>query len=452
MIEREAVAPGATYLCLTYDAFASVVSRGGGLAAHQVELCRIVTLAILSRLEDDSFEATFLSDHERQIVKVAASQYVGGLGLGEYKAAVSAVKTLGDKTGEFWKKYGGPVAAGVALLMKKAGLDDVSISVTLAQQAADSGVASSYYFLSQLVEIARKLGWSAVYFLVDKVDETPSTTNNAQAAGKLIQELVTDLPTIETPGAAFKFFFWDQMEPYLRVNGLRGDRVEVVNLGWTMEELSEMLSKRLSAFSNNRVTSFNQLVDDTATLDFHKLLVHLSHGSPRDMIRMARSIVKEHTRMPNEAARISPVTVAKGIIEFSKESTVEKFARFQSDFSRISSASYTLTDLASVFKISTTGVTNKINSWIPSGAVRPLGTRPNPGARSPNLYGFADLRIVLASSSERIGLVLANKTVECVSCKTVLYADEAELDCPSCGSKIKREAARSLLDICALTP
>ncbi|WEO76414.1 hypothetical protein BJQ94_13705 [Cryobacterium sp. SO2] len=450
MIEREAVAPGATYLCLTYDAFASVVSHGGGLAAHHVELCRIVTLAILSYLEDESMEAIFLSDHERQIVKVAAQQFVGVLGLGEYKAAVGAVKTLGDKAGDFWKKYGGPVAAGVALLMKRAGLDDVNISITLEQQAQDSGAASSYYFLSELVEIAKKLGWEAVYFLVDKVDETPSTTNNAEAAGKLILELVTDLPTLETPGAAFKFFFWDQMEEYLRTNGLRGDRVEVVNLGWSVNELSEMLSRRLAAFSNNRVTSFNQIVDSPAAVDFHKVLVYLSHGSPRDMIRMARSIVKQHTRMPNEAATISPDTVARGIVEFSKESTIEKFGRFQSDFSRISSASFTLTDLASVFKISPTGVTNKVNAWIPTGAVRPLGTRPNPGAKPLNLYGFADLRIVIASSSDRIGLVLSTKAVECADCGNIIYANETALDCPNCGSKVIGEAARSLLEVCAL--
>ncbi|MCB5291330.1 P-loop ATPase, Sll1717 family [Arthrobacter sp. SO3] len=451
MIEREAIEPDARYLCLTYDSFASVVGRGGDLAAHQVELCRIVALAILSHLENDSVEAFFLTDHDRQIVKVAAQQFVGVLGLGEYKAAVDAVKTLGDKAGEFWKKYGGPVAAGVALLMKKAGLDDVNISVSLEQQAQDSKAASSYYFLSQLVEIAKKLGWDAVYFLIDKVDETPSTTNNAEAAGKLILELVTDLTTLETPGAAFKFFLWDQMEDYLRTNGLRGDRVEVVNLGWTVDELSEMLTRRLAAFSNGKITSFNQLVDEESPVDAHKVLVYLSHGSPRDMIRMARSIVKEHTRMPNEAAAISPFNLARGIVEFSKESTLEKFGRFQSDFSRIANSSFTLTEAAGVFKISTTGVTNKVNAWIPTGAVKPLGTRPNPGAKPLNLYGFADLRIVIASSSDRIGDVLATHAVECANCLNIIYANEAELDCPYCGSKVAREAARSLLEVCTLS-
>jgi hypothetical protein len=450
MLEREAIAPDAAYLCLTYDSFTAVVGRGGGLGAHQIELCRILTLAILAYLEDESVEAIFLSDHERQIVKVAALQFVGTLGLGEYKTAVDSVKTLGDKAGDFWQKYGGVVAAGVALLMKKAGLDDVNISVALEEQARDSTVASSYYFLSQLVQIARKLGCDAVYFLIDKVDESPSTTNNAEAAAKLIRELVTDLTTLETPGTAFKFFLWDQMEGFLRADGLRGDRVEIVNLGWTHDELSEMLSRRLAAFSNNAITSFNQLVDPDAPVDVHQVLVHLSHGSPRDMIRMARSIVKEHTRMPNEAALISGGTAALGMVEFSKESTLEKFERFQSDFNRIPSASFTLTGLASIFKITTTGVTNKVNAWISAGAVKALGTRANPGAKPLNLYGFADLRIVIASTSDTIGGVLKEQTIECPDCKAITYANEAQMDCPRCGSKIVRGEARSLREICAL--
>jgi hypothetical protein len=452
MIERAAVEPGAKYLCLTYDTFASVSRASDRLAAHQIELCRIITLAVLSRLQEDTSLAAGLSDHEKQVTKVAAKQFVGGLGLGEYQAAVGAVKTLGDKTADFWNKYGGPVAAGVALLMKKAGLDDVNISVSLERQALDTTSASTGYFLGQLIGISRKLGWEAVYFLIDKVDETPTTTNNAEAAGQLILDLVTDLPTLETTGAAFKFFFWDQMEDYLRAHGLRGDRVEVVNLGWTVDELSEMLSRRLAAFSAGAIKSFNQLVDESMKTDTHKLLVYLSHGSPRDMIRMTRSIVKEHTRMPGEAERISAKTVARGIVEFSKESTTEKFGRSQGDFARIPSSSFTLTELASVFKISTTGVTNKVNVWIPAGAVKALGTRPNPGARPLNLYGFTDLRIVIASSSDSLEDVLREKSISCSACGTVTYAEEAELDCPSCGSKVTRGIDPNLLEICERTP
>ncbi|WP_152609320.1 hypothetical protein [Kocuria rosea] len=220
MIERTSSEDDSNFLCLTYDNFTAVQKSDGSISAHQTELCRLLTLGILACLEYDSSYAIILSDHERELVKVAAQRFVGGLTMGEYEQAVKAVKTLGDKATEFWRTYGGPVAAGLALLMQRAGMNDVNIPVALQEQAKDHTDASVKYFFDSLVSIARNLGWDAVYFLVDKVDETPSTTTNADAAGKLIAELVTDLPTIETPGVAFKFSFGTEWTSISETMGL----------------------------------------------------------------------------------------------------------------------------------------------------------------------------------------------------------------------------------------
>jgi predicted RNA-binding Zn-ribbon protein involved in translation (DUF1610 family) len=451
MIERSAAQGESPILCLTYDNFAAVQKAGGKIAAHHLELVRLLTMGVLARLESDAIDAIFLDDHERQLVKVAAQRFVGGLTLGEYEQAVKAVKTLGDKAGEFWRKYGGVVAAGVALLMKKAGLDDVSISPSLQAQAGENTDASVLYFFTSLVAIARKLDFEAVYFLVDKVDETPSTTTNAAAAGKLIAELVTDLPTLEKPGVAFKFFFWDQMREYLVSTGLRGDRMEVVALGWTPRELSQMLARRLRSYSAHRVESFNALVSSDAGIDVHLLLVHLSKGSPRDMIRMARTIVTEHTRMGSEAEHIKLSTVYRGIQLYSKQRTEESYPQYQSDFSRVNEPSYTLTGLAGVFKISSQGVANKTQAWTAAGAVRALGTKANPGKKPLNLYGFTDLRIVLASKQPgEVELAIDNYSLECPACEELVVVGESEFDCPNCGERVRVGAARSLLDVCTI--
>jgi len=449
MIEQSAAQDENHILCLTYDNFAAVQKAGGKIAAHHLELVRLLTVGILARLE--SIGAKSLDDHERQLVKVAAQRFVGGLTLGEYEQAVKAVKTLGDKAAEFWRKYGGIVAAGVALLMKKAGLDDVSISPSLQAQAGDNTDASILYFFASLVAIARKLDFQAVYFLVDKVDETPSTTTNAEAAGKLIAELVTDLPTLEKPGVAFKFFFWDQMREYLVSNGLRGDRMEVVALGWTPRELSQMLARRLRSYSAHRIDSFNALINPSAGIDVHMLLVHLSKGSPRDMIRMARAIVTEHTRMGSEEDYIQLPTVYRGVQLYSKQRTEESYPQYQADFSRVNEPSYTLTGLAGVFKISSQGVANKTQAWTAAGAVRGLGTKANPGKKPLNLYGFTDLRIVLASKQPgEVELALDNYSLECPACEELIVVGESEFDCPNCGERVRVGAVRSLLDVCRI--
>ncbi|WKK71569.1 hypothetical protein Q0F99_19960 [Rathayibacter oskolensis] len=452
MIERTSLQMDSRFLCLTYDNFESATAKGATLAAHQIELCRLLTLGVLTHLEDDTIPAIFLTDHERQIIKVAGQSFLSGLSAGEFQEAMKAVKTLGDKAGEFWKKYGGVVAIGVALLMKKVGLDDVDISASLEQQASDKSSASARYFLEQLLAVAAKLGWDSVYFLIDKVDETPATTMDADAAYKLIAQLVLDLPTIELPGAAFKFFFWDRMESGLRGSGLRADRMEVVKLRWTVNELSDMLGKRLGAYSNGTVTSFNQLLSSMIDYDVQLLLAHLSHGSPRDAIRMARAIVAEHTRMGDEPDSISWRTVMRGILNFSKEVTSERYPQLITDFSRVAAPSFTLKKIASgVFKISAPGANNKVQGWMNAGAVRQLGTQPNPGKKPLNLYGFVDLRTVLSSTPiGDVQDVLEESEWECPACRELIVVGEAEFDCPECGESVQTSGARNLLEVCAL--
>jgi hypothetical protein len=451
MIERKSAEVDSRFLCLTYDNFENVAAGGGTLAAHQLELCRLLTLGILAKLEADSIDAIFLSDHERQIVKVAAQKFLGGLSMGEYEAAIQAVKTLGDKAADFWNKYGGPVAAGVALLIKKAGLDDVNIAVSLEQHAIDTTSASAKYFLAQLLTVAKKLDWDSVYFLVDKVDETPATTMDADAAYKLIANLAFDLPTIELPGAAFKFFLWDRMEVGLRTNGLRADRLQVVKLRWTVGELAEMLGRRLEAYSGGAVTSFNTLLDHSVEYDVQLLLAHLSHGSPRDVIRTARSIISEHTRMSGEPDSIAWKTVLRGILKFAKEVTDERYPQQTSDFARVAQPSFTLKKIASgVFKISTQGANAKVQGWMNAGAVRQLGTQPNPGKKPLNLYGFVDLRTVLASTPVGdVESVLYQYEWECSVCREMVVVGESEFDCPNCGEKVRPGEAKSLLEVCA---
>lgn len=447
MIERLSGADESNFLCLTYDKFSTVQKAGGKLADHQLELCRLLTIGILSRLESKPAHVVMLNAHEREVVKSAGLSLLGSLTIGQYEDAIRSVKTLGDKAGEFWKKYGGPVAAGLAILIKKAGLDDVSLALPL-PTVGDTLTASVSYYYPTLVAVCQELEWEAVYFLVDKVDETSSTTTNADAAGRLIGELITDLPTIEAPGVAFKFFFWDRMEPYLQTIGLRRDRMEVVTLGWTTHELSQMLSRRLATFSEGGINSFNQLIS-TDEIDFHLLLVHLSQGSPRDMIRMARAIVTEHTRMDTEANRILAATAFIGILNFSKASTGERYPQTQGEFLKVGEPSFTLTGLASMFKISSKGAGNKTQAWITAGAVQPLGTKANPGKKPLNLYGFTDMRIVLASvPASEIELALDNYALECPDCFQLTVCGEAEFDCPACGSTLAVGGARSLLTIC----
>lgn len=450
MIEHQSILEESTFLCLTYDTFDGLVASYT-LQKHQIALCRLLTIAILVRLEGNAEDSSRLNKHQKEVLKACAEAFVGGLNVQEYQRAVQSVKSLGDRVGDFWDKYGGVVKAGLSLLMKKAGLGGVEVPSQLEEQTHNSAT-SIRYFYSQLVEMCLLLDWEAVYFLIDKVDETSETSGSADKAYELIRPLVSDLPTLELPGVAFKFFFWDRLKEHFDDQGGRPDRLKVVKLNWTVKELHTMLARRLSAYSERKVDNFNQLMAEGNHIDAHLLLAYLSNGSPRDMIRMAGAVISDHTRTSSDGALISDITLFQGISEFSDERSNELFSRSMNDFRKVGRPSFTISSLANdVFRISTQAARNKVQKWQQSGAVNQIGELPNDGNRPLHLFGFSDLRIGIAIQGPgKLRPFLENNCIECPSCLTLLMTEHTSLPCPSCGSLIDERAARSLAQICSI--
>ena len=448
MVEQASDNFAEPFLCLVYSDFEGVGGTTPTLSDHHLALSRLMVLALLNELEADVVGATFLDEHEKQVLKIAAQTLLSGLSVNEYELAMGSVKTAGDKIGEAWRKYGGVVAAVVGALMTKAGVENVNIPAGLAAQARDLD-ASAQYFFKELLKITPKLAWRSVYILIDKVDETSATTASPTAAFELISSLLMNLPTLELPGVGFKFFLWDQLQPIFVSNGGRSDRIMVFQLSWTVSEISDMLAKRIEAFSAGSVHSFNELLATNSNLDVHSLLAHLCYGSPRDMIRMAKQIIAEATRIDPEMGEISRDAVWAGIYEFSKKRVPELYARFESDFAKFSQVSFVTNKLASdVFRISDNAMRQKLQQWTEVGAIRKMTELATGKNRPQHVYTFTDLRVVISRGTvEDVELVLGNYALQCPKCSRIAIGSHTRLVC-ECGSPVELSTARTLLELC----
>lgn len=451
MIELSSQSADSAFVCLTYVDFSGIVPKNATLADHQRAVCRLLTVAALAHLERDPGLTSRLDGHQKEVLKHSANALLSTLNLHELETALAAVKSLGDKAGDLWRKYGGVVAVAINALMKKVGLDGVEVPAELSTEPQHAETALGYLF-PQLVSILLALGYGAVYILVDKVDETSYTGNSPEAAFSLLRPLILDLPTLEQPGVAFKFFLWDQLQEAFSGEGGRTDRLLVSQLRWTVPELREMLSRRLAAFSGGRINNFNQLLDPEAMLDVHELLAHLSPDSPRDMIRMAERIVAEHTRQPGSGDSISEAVALKGIHEFAKLRSDELFGQYMKDLRRLPEPSFTMNRLANdVFKISTTAVRNKVVGWVEAGAVEKVGERSQ-GARPLHMYALKDPRLALATTTAaNVLTVLSENIFLCPSCNRMLITANPLTPCPDCGAEPSEQNSRSLRNVCSRT-
>ena len=111
-------------------------------------------------------------------------------------------------------KITGPLSTVVTAILLAFGLP--SLNIRAAEALAERRDESLRMDLQRLAAIAQNVGFDSVYILVDRVDEIGLTSTDASKTLQFIQSLATDLPTLELPGIAFKFFLWDLIEEDLR--------------------------------------------------------------------------------------------------------------------------------------------------------------------------------------------------------------------------------------------
>src|SRR5690606_33344261 len=112
---------------------------------------------------------------------------------------------------------------------------------------------------------------------------------------RLIQPLIRDLTFINSNEFGIKFFLWDAMEPYYREDA-RSDRIPEFRLQWRYEELAEMLQKRLSAYSEGRVTQLADIFERRSDVNPEQIVIAFSNYSPRNVLRILHQTVAEHVR------------------------------------------------------------------------------------------------------------------------------------------------------------
>lgn len=436
------------FLCVTYDEFDDVPRLAAATWGYHVnQICRRVLLGILVALEADPARVEQLSEHQKRVLKFQIERFLGSLSATQHELAVKSLKNFGDKTRDFFARYGGPIQVVIQALMSKLGLDGISMPTDV-PEAAKLDESLRYHY-SHLLEIARAVGFESTYVLVDRVDELRITAT-APKTFEFVSPLLLDLRTLEADGVAIKFFLWDQIESELDEAGFRRDRVSVNAIHWTLDELCRMLSRRLAAYSGGAVSSFNDLLCEEVSLDVHTLLAHIGAGSPRDMIRCAKRIISAETRAGTSSSCTREESVWSGVRLFCDERAGELVRpEYLAELKKVARPTFTTSEVGSeIFRISTEGARQKIQAWARTGVVAKVDELPNRRDRPTHLYGVIDLRVAIAAlPAIEIALIAANLVLECPACQSLTVNDRQEISCPSCQASFALGDARSLYDI-----
>lgn len=434
----------ADVFAITYDRFEQIPDgdlKGVKIEYHLANIVRLGLLGFLLEFNSRGIQPLSFQGAERRQIEGLCEQYLGKINKLEAIDAARALTTLSSKAKQLLHDWSGPLTAMVSALFAAHGHPGVALPQGQAGRGArESSQGPIKLHLEIVRDLILSLGFQAVYILVDKVDETPETGNNAEASFLLMKPLLRDLDLLQTRGIGFKFFLWDKLEPY-HARYARPDRVQQFKLSWTQDQINTMLSRRLSAYSNGAVTDLTQLTDASLADPLQFIVVLFSNGSPRDMIRICQEILSEQLRLNSDASGFEFQAIIQGLSRFCAQRASELVpASIFQELRKVGRIDFTTNYIANdIFKIEVNSARNKIEGWKRTGAVEKVGELPT-GGRPVYQYALTDIRVAKAILPQMgLGEFLQMKLAWCKNCGCQLLRDcdvQAEQTCHNCGSVV----------------
>ena len=105
-----------------------------------------------------------------------------------------------------------------------------------------------YRYLETFSRIARQMGLKHIYVFIDKVDEDPRLSNDAEDVADFLRTALQDNKVLASNLFNTAFFVWSTPFNYLQ-SDIRTQKLSVVHLRWSHKQLATALTRRLSAFS-----------------------------------------------------------------------------------------------------------------------------------------------------------------------------------------------------------
>lgn len=249
--------------------------------------------------------------------------------------------------------------------------------------------------LNQLVEFSKVFGFSGVCVLVDKIDETPQTSNSSESTAKLIFPLLSHTQLIEVKGFSWIFFLWTDVKSHFYDRSrVRLDKMAHANITWTPDSLQEMLNERMKYYSSHKLLFKDLFSENLDPDETFSNLVDISVKSPRELIKLMDILFREHDARNCEGP-IDQDTLDIGLDKYCTETIQSWYASSAlQQVYRVGKVEFINKDVQSVFKIGDQGARVKINNWEDAGLVKREGTLPSDvGGKQNNRYVVSDPRV-----------------------------------------------------------
>lgn len=159
-----------------------------------------------------------------------------------------------------------------------------------------------------LCHVINKAGFGKPVIFFDKIDEYPTLSGNITLISGFIEELLKDTTLLLNSNYSLVFSLWDAIKGNLNSKGVRFDKIKPVNVSWSDEQLSQMLEKRLSYFSDVDAINSERILPVSSD---RQSIISLASGSPRYLFRLL-SVIYDQQNNTNPSVNAFEGTVVQG--------------------------------------------------------------------------------------------------------------------------------------------
>ena len=396
------------------------------LEDHLIRINKYLVIALLTELNERGIERT-LNSYEKSNLKLLIELYLNGISNNEVDNAIKSIKGVTGRIGDLWRAAGKPINSIVNSILKAKGLEGVDLTLS-GKAIRKVDYEDVYSHMNFLEDLFKAIGISSVYVLVDSIDETSLTGNDAKKSYLLIKPFIKDLRILERRTIVFKFFVWDKIEEYW-TQDMRKDRIETFVIEWNLEEIKNLIKERLKAYSEQKIDRLSQIFDcDEEDID---LIYIFANNSPRDLINILKSIFDNHLRRSNDMSELpNKDAIINGIEDFCKNKFEEIITtdKQRKDLKRVKLATFTIPYLYNeIFKCESSTARNILMPWTRADIVY-SSTNKIKVKKSPNpinIYTFSDIRIARhVCSNQRLKEFIDRNLITCDECGTINVFDK----------------------------
>ncbi|GJD34210.1 P-loop ATPase, Sll1717 family [Methylobacterium aerolatum] len=178
-----------------------------------------------------------------------------------------------------------------------------------------SDTGSSLSTLKKLTALAKKVGYSRIVIVLDKIDEDARLNNSAEEIAEFIEPIVTDVRLLTTEEFQVVVALW--IIPYnMLKDKVRTQKIYCPSVSWDNTDLVSAANRRVSVFSSKNVREVSSIFEDGSdTVGFLEIL-ELANKNPRDLWHLLDKSFRAQYKIDPNSSKISANALAHGINDF----------------------------------------------------------------------------------------------------------------------------------------